>query len=203
MPDYIPHADGELLLWLVNLKTKLPTHQAALGLSADQVKAVQDQCDALTAALHQKTAKKTEYDEAVMSAGQASKTILGGFRAQIARWKTEPGYTDAIGQALMMVGGAEALNADALQPGLTAVVQRDHVQLRFKKYGADAVNLYKRKAGETAWKFLARDTNSPYDDFSPLEKPGVPENWEYQALAVLGDDEAGQPSAVVRATFGG
>ena len=87
MPDYLPHADGELLLWLVNLKTQLPAHQAALG--------------------------------------------------------------------------------------------------------------------ATAWTFLARDTKSPYDDFSPLEKPGVPENWEYQAVGVLGDDEAGQPSAVVRATFSG
>ncbi len=69
--------------------------------------------------------------------------------------------------------------------------------------GADAVNLYKRKAGETGWKFLARDTNSPYDDYAPLDKPGVPENWEYQALAVIGDDEAGQPSAIVKVTFGG
>jgi hypothetical protein len=95
------------------------------------------------------------------------------------------------------------VDSQSLQPELTAAVQSDHVILHFKKWGADAVSLYKRKAGETEWKFLARDTNSPYDDYSPLEQSGVPENWECQAMSLLGDDEVGQPSAIVKVTFGG
>jgi hypothetical protein len=135
--------------------------------------------------------------------GETLKTGLATLRAQANRWKTEPGYTPALGAALQIIGGTDTTDPQSLQPELTAAVQSGHVVLRFKKWGADAVNIYKRKAGETEWKFLARDTNSPYDDYAPLDKPGVPENWEYQALALVGDDEAGQPSATVRVTFGG
>ena len=131
------------------------------------------------------------------------KNTLAFLRQQITRWKTEPGYTEAIGKALQIIGSPDFLSLDALMPQLSAVVKSDHVQLRFKKAGADAVNLYKRKAGETEWLYLARDTNSPYDDWSELAKPNVPEVWEYRAICVLGDEEVGQFSNVVTVTFSG
>ena len=65
------------------------------------------------------------------------------------------------------------------------------------------ITLYSRKQGEPAWKFLSRDTNSPYDDHTPLTTPGTPEVREYQAFGMWGDEQIGQPSDIVSATFAG
>jgi hypothetical protein len=53
------------------------------------------------------------------------------------------------------------------------------------------------------WKFLSRDTNSPYNDHTPLTTPGVPEVREYQAYGVLNDVQIGLASDIVSVTFGG
>jgi hypothetical protein len=53
------------------------------------------------------------------------------------------------------------------------------------------------------WLTNLRDTNSPYNDHTPLTTPGVPEVREYQAYGVLNDVQTGQPSDIVSATFGG
>lgn len=203
MPDYLPRNEGDQILWLNNLKTKLPDQESALGLTPAKVAEIIALADGIIQVFNAKTVARTAYDEAVANADAVRRANFAALRSAVARWKTEPGYTDALGASLGLVATPENVDPDTLKPDLTVVLQSGHVQLRFRKYGADAVNLYKRKAGETTWKFLARDTNSPYDDFSLLTTPGVPENWEYRALAVLGDTEAGQPSDIVRVTFGG
>lgn len=203
MPDYIPRNEGDQVLWLTNLKTKLPDQEGPLGLTPAKVTELIGLMDGIIGVFNAKTVARTAYDEAVANANTTRKANFAALREAVARWKTEPGYTDALGASLGLIASADNVDPDTLKPELTALVQNGHVTLRFRKYGADAVNLYKRKAGETAWTFLARDTNSPYDDFSLLTTPGVPENWEYRALAVLGDTEAGQPSDIVRVTFGG
>ncbi|HKC62516.1 MAG TPA: hypothetical protein VKB86_02710 [Pyrinomonadaceae bacterium] len=48
-----------------------------------------------------------------------------------------------------------------------------------------------------------RDTNSPYDDHTPLMTPCTPEMREYQAYGLVGDDQIGQASDIVSATFTG
>ena len=178
-------------------------HQPELGLDAAKLTEITTLCDDLITALQNKGDKATAYDQAVLHVKAVKAANLGRLRELIARWKTEDGYTDAIGADLDILGGTDTVNPDAVKPEVVALVTAGHVQLRFKKFGADAVNLYQRKSGAVAWKFLARDTNSPYDDHSPLTTPGVPEIWEYQARAVISDAEVGQPSDIVTVTFGG
>jgi hypothetical protein len=43
----------------------------------------------------------------------------------------------------------------------------------------------------------------PFDDQTPLKVPGVPEQREYLARCVVGEDEVGHPSDIVQVTFGG
>ena len=66
-----------------------------------------------------------------------------------------------------------------------------------------SVNFYSRKKGESAWAFLSRDTNSPYDDHHPLTTAGVPEAREHIAYGVVNDVQIGQPSDIASVTFGG
>jgi len=121
-------------------------------------------------------------------------TSVGGLRGEIAKWKTDAGMTDTISTDLDIVGGGAAFNPDTYKQKLTAQVIGDHVQLKFPIGATDGINLYWRIKGQTAWKFLSRDTNSPYNDHTPLATPGVPEVREYQAFGVLNDEQIGQPS---------
>jgi hypothetical protein len=53
------------------------------------------------------------------------------------------------------------------------------------------------------WKFISRDTNSPYADYTALAVAGQSEVREYQAFGVLNDQQIGQPSDIVSVTFAG
>jgi hypothetical protein len=90
-----------------------------------------------------------------------------------------------------------------MQPSLTAEANHGFVRVRFKKTGFDGVNVYTRRKGETEWRFLARDTNSPYDDYSELAKEGAAEVPEYRVIGVCKDEQIGLPSDAVTVTFGG
>ena len=134
---------------------------------------------------------------------QAS-TSLAGLRGEINQWKPNPNMTPAIEAALKIVGTDSGFDPNAWKAEITkAEVVAGHVQLKWRKGPTDGVNLYVRLKGQTAWKFLARDTNSPYDDYTPLAVAGVPEVREYQAYSVLSDAQIGQPSDIVTVTFGG
>lgn len=117
--------------------------------------------------------------------------------------KANPNMTDATAADLKLVGTGSAFNPDTFKTKITATVMGDHVRLTFVKGETDGVNFYLRKQGETVWKFLSRDTNSPYNDHTPLTTPGVPEVREYQAYGVLNDVQIGLASDIVTVTFGG
>jgi hypothetical protein len=203
MSDFIPRGDGDLIVWLTQLKTRLGTYKVQLGLTDPKVAEAVALCDGLIDALKAKAAAKAAYDQAVLDANGTKKANLADLRDRIGRWKTEDGYTDPIGADLGILGSADTVDPDSLQPEFTAVITGGHVQLRFKKFGADGVRFYRRKRGEVGWNFLADDTNSPYDDYGPLAQPGVPEAREYQARALVGGQEVGLPSDIVSVTFGG
>jgi len=112
-------------------------------------------------------------------------------------------HTEAIGNDLGVIGSDVILDPHTYKHEIWIEVKPGHVQLNFKKAGVDAVNVYSRKKGESEWKFLARDTHSPYNDSKPLSSPGTPEVREYMAIGVVGDEEFGLESDVVTAVFDG
>ena len=51
---------------------------------------------------------------------------------------------------------------------ITAEVISGHVRIKFKKGQTDGIALYCRLKGLSAWRFVSRDTNSPYHDYTAL-----------------------------------
>jgi len=203
MADYLPNTDEPLITWLTNLKTKIPGYTATLGLTAARAAQVTAWCDALVAAINNVAQKKSDWLSASAAKQTQTDTSIGGLRAEIGLWKKTPAMTDAIAADLQIVGATPAFDAENYAPEISAQSFSGYVRIKFKKAGVDGVNIYSRKRGEPGWKFLARDTNSPYDDHTPLAAPGQPEVREYQAFGVLGDDQIGQPSDIASATFAG
>ena len=192
MPDYIPAADPAKLIWLTNLKTKIAGYATTLGITTGRVTQIIAWCDDLIAKIN--------------AAAQATqeKTSLAGIRGEVAQWKPNPNMTPAIEADLKITGTSTPFNPDTYKATiLSAEAFTGYVRLKFQKGGVGSVNFYSRKQGESEWKFLSRDTNSPYDDHHPLTTAGVPEVREYLAYGVVNDVQIGQPSDIASVTFGG
>jgi hypothetical protein len=203
MADFVPNTEGGLQGWLVNLKTKTPNRVTELAITPARLTKILAWCDALIAAMQAAEQKKNDAQAASQTKQTQMNTSLGGLRAEIAKWKTEDGLTDAIAAELQIVGSSTAFDAEGYKPQFTAQVFSGYVRIKFKKLGADGIILNSRLKGTTGWKFVSRDTNSPYDDHTPLAVAGVAEAREYQAFGVLNDEQIGQPSDIVSVAFAG
>jgi hypothetical protein len=125
-------------------------------------------------------------------------------RNSIAGIKTNAGCTADVAADLGIVGGADSFDPNTYIGEIRAVelTAPEHVTIKFGKArgNIDGVNVYSRKQGTTDWKFLARDTQSPYVDTTPLATPGTPEVREYRVRGVINDDEIGDYSPALQIT---
>ena len=203
MADFIPPADDKKLPWLTNLSDHVDDHSATLGISAGRVtqnkKLSNDLIDAINAV---NQAKQAWLAVSATKAAQ-EKTSTTGLRVEINQWKANPAMTPAITAALKLAGSGSTFDPNTYKASITAEVISGHVRVKFVKGQTDGIALYCRLQGQSVWKFVSRDTNSPYDDHTPLAVPGTPETREYQAFGVLSDEQIGQPSDIVTVTFGG
>lgn len=199
--DYLPPRDGDFLNWHDHLNTAASGLKAALGLGdADLATLAAD-----NTALHDRIKVLADagaaYDRAALEKQATRRAVEGRVRALARRLKEAPGYTQALGAELGVLGADDTTDLSAAKPTLTATPQsRGVVELQFNKSKSDGVNLYTQRDGDSGWVFLARDTASPYVDNRPLLAAGKPEIRKYKAVYVLGDDEVGQPSDEITAT---
>ena len=191
--DWLSPRDGEFLTWLKHGKDVLPTYKVALGLTDADVAALTADTAALEAKLNALGTADAAYAQAATDKTATRKAVEARARALVRRIKTAPGYTEAIGAQLKVLGSDDATDLSSAKPTLTAAAQpHGVVELAFNKSKSDGVNLYSQREGEPGYAFLARDTQSPYVDNRPLAATGKPETRKYKAVYVLGDDETGQ-----------
>lgn len=201
--DFLPTSDGDQLNWFPNFKDKIATHGATLGLTAAEIATIQDDCDdAVEAILND----RSQRNAALMAGGTKRLTlrgVTGRVRNNIARLKTSPGYTDAIGEDLGCVGTTIPLDPATYRPKLRANAIMEAVLLNWVRGDAHQVKLYGRLKGQADWQFLAISTGTTYIDRRELAQPNVPEVREYMACGVVDDEEIGQPSDIVTVVFAG
>lgn len=111
--------------------------------------------------------------------------------------KRSPGYTDAIGSDLGILG--EEDTAEHLFPEFTLKAEQGSgcqcVKVRFKKFGHYAVAIYSRRGGGD-WVLLGIDAATPYEDDRELLVPGQPEVREYRLRFWDGGSENGDWTGV-------
>jgi hypothetical protein len=201
--DFIPRSEAELVIWLGNLKTNSAIQGAAVGLTPAQITAVGASCTNIVTSLSNVETKRTSLNEAVAQKETVKNVELQAIRSTASKIKTNAGYTEAIGKSLGIIGTATEMDIAGYKPLIVAEPFGGFIRIKFIKKGVDGINIYHRKKGEPIWKFLARDTKSPYDDHIVLNQDGQPEHWEYRAFGVIDDAEIGQPSDIVAIVFGG
>lgn len=217
--SYYPSRIGDQIVWLRNFRNKIPYYQATLGYVADDITAVQADCDRLVWLYETFQEAAQSFAQSVTAhirllqngSGNAlvappafslpasptppANVLPGAFKRLtnfIRNLKTRPGYTDPIGQDLGIVGAEQpAPDAQTTKPAIKAVlVTGGHVEIQWKKLSFTGVRIEVDR-GNNQWVFLAIDTEPHYvDTLTPA--PGTAAVWKYRAIYLQGDQPFGQ-----------
>jgi hypothetical protein len=217
------------MVWYRNFATRFAAHATALGFSQAVVDAVQaddamlsylvgDLLPAYTSALQARTAYKNSIKDGPIGSPAESLPpaptvaaapanvppgIVPRARQLVARIKVAPGYTEAVGLDLGIVGAEGGSDAPVFlaKPTVKAhTVANNQVQIDFSKGKFDGVLIESKRTGETGWSVLGTDNFSPYLDTRPLLVADRPEVREYRLRYVQRDEPVGDWSDIITAT---
>ena len=228
---YYPSRAAEQILWLENLRNKITTYQAALGLNGGQlliaiadarwliyvlgtwlpaVRAFAPSCTEAALAAQIGTGSSalvlTTFTPPALPATVAAMNpgALDRIFALVALMKDAPGYTLAIGQDLNLIGAEKgAPDFATIQPKLTATVQGGAVFIGWGWQGQGAfLDLLELQVDRgSGWGHLASDTTPDYTDTTPF--PATLTRWKYRAIYQVADAHVGLWSATVEVAVGG
>jgi len=216
---YLPNDDNGKAAWLNNLAAKLPDYQAALGLTAADVASLTADAAFFAYVLNAQTqvaayaqqwtayknAARNGSDPALGAApvapnpgnapAEVAPGIIGRAIALVARIKVAPGYTDAIGQALQIIGADNPIDPTTLKPVLDVELDAGQVVVGWTKQGMDGIEIQVDRG--TGFVFLAIDTIPDYTDTAAMPAAGQSALWKYKAIYIQADQRVGQWSDVV------
>lgn len=224
MGNVIPQTNDGKIAWSLNFEEKFPSLAASLGFNPAAAAAILNDSanmrfvvlNGIAAQAYSKGTNAYKYDmldgiadgepEPVLPvltvtpppATVVLAGIIGRLSAAIARIKTSAGYSESIGEQLLIVQPEteDAISPDTKPTGqatvLPAIVRIDWVKGKF-----DGVIIESQRGDETVWSRLDRDTRSPFDDERPNVSAGKPEERRYRLQYFLGDETIGTYSDLI------
>jgi hypothetical protein len=214
---YLPPEDAARGPWLNNLATKLPTYAATLGLTAEEITSVGAD-NVFWAYVYDARNQFNQFAKdwtAYKNAARGGVTlgdvptaptlpdaptlvqpdIFGRIAALVARIKAHPGYTEAIGHDLGIIGDEQTIDPAGMKPVLKLTLQAGRPNVGWRKQGMGSLEIHVDR-GSGTFAYLATDTVPDYLDTAPLPAPGSSAVWKYKAIYRLNDDQVGQWSDV-------
>jgi hypothetical protein len=201
--DYIPDSAQGIVNWTTNYLKEIDAIATRIGWPTDQATSLKTRLTTLKEAAQAVLDKQNDLEAATGQLDQLKLSQVPEIRTDTNNLKTTRGFNEGDGRTLQVLTstGGE-FNSDSYKPPLVANSKQGRVELIVKKNGADSINLYSRIKGQSAFKLIAaKRVRFPFEDNTPPATPGQPEEREYQAIGVLGDDEIGLPSDIVSAIF--
>jgi hypothetical protein len=188
--DYVPKRDGNKVTWATTLKAQIAVHGATVGLNPADITATQGDCDSVVNAINTFETAKNVYQQAGATKTTNVNTAVRKLRTRAQQIKKHGSYTNAIGEALGIVGDEQTVDIANSKPELKASKEPSGWKIDFNLKGFfDGVNIYKKRAADAAFTFLGRDTHAPYIDTAAVDN-----GTRYAAFYIIGDDEVGQRS---------
>lgn len=129
------------------------------------------------------------------------KGIIPRLTRLVARIKSSREYTDAIGQALGLVGSIKSIDPSSWKPELTATLEASHPQIGWIKGDADSLEIIVDRSDDKGFVPLTITTSPRYSDTSPV--PAHAAVWHYKGIYRLKDEQVGQWSNVQSIAVGG
>jgi hypothetical protein len=222
--DYIPTDDEGKAALFERFRDTLPTFLAAVGLSAADAALQADDAEWFRYVLNHSLTMRdsasqwTAYKNLLLGGTGSAVSpitppmptpvpdavdpgILTRFRALVRRIKAAPAYTEAIGEALGIIG-SDSTEPDpaTLTPEISLRTSGGQVEVLWNKGGQEGVEIQK-DSGNGQWTFLALDTRPNYIDTTPM--PATSAKWKYRAIYSNDAQRTGQWSNVAEITVGG
>ena len=192
--DFIPDKDGDFLAWHDNFKTQATALATKYGITTAQVTALNNDNTDLHTDFADADAKKAASQAANAKKRSTKRTKTGNARALARQIKASSLFDHADGQLLRIEGPEDSTDLTTAKPTLRATaVTPGSVTISFNKSISDGVRIMSKRGSETAFSFLAIDTESPYVDTRPNLSAG-PETRQYQAQYLTGDEPIGNLS---------
>ena len=130
------------------------------------------------------------------------KSDLLEIRKDIGNMKKSRGFNDGKAAALGVLTPPGTVDPATIKPSLDVQSKLGRNEIMAKKLGGRSLNMYVRVKGEASFRLLSsRRVRFPINDDTPPAIPGKPEEREYQAIALIGDEEVGEPSDIVSAVW--
>jgi hypothetical protein len=194
--DYLPRTDADFVVWLQSFSSKLPANAATLGITpAEVTQFTNDAADAANK-LTDLQNTKTALQSLTQSKGILFADIEKRVRDKAVIIKRNPNYTSVIGEDLGVVPAAtglgKSISIDSQKPAFETSILPDMVRLDWVKGEFDGVVIQSKRAAETAFAFLEKDTRSPYEDTRHNITSDVHEPRFYRMRYLLKDQEVGQ-----------
>ncbi|MCX6979243.1 MAG: hypothetical protein NTV08_00595 [Verrucomicrobia bacterium] len=201
--DFVPDSWKNLRDWAQNIVTNAAAQLTGVeGWDAPRIAAFVARVTKVRDAAQAVLDAQSVLDAKTGALAQIRSDELPEVRQDIGNMKKSRGWDDGKGDVLEVNTPSAQVDPAALQPALSVESKHGHSEIMAKKLGADSLNLYVRRKGEAAFRLLAgKRVRFPMDDDTPPATPGQPEEREYQAIAVIGDEEVGVPSDIVSAVF--
>lgn len=220
---YLPKTDLGKVSWLENFALKLPDHATALGIAAGTVTQTDNDAQNFSAiVLYQGNLKEyalqvTSFKNVLRDGGPLSTltapptftapaTLVSGIFERVGKLvqniKSNPNYTNTIGEDLGIIGSEIVPDYNSLKPQLKFELQTGSPNLIWTKGIADAIK-FKVDRGTGTFEFLAIDTTPDYLDKHALPALGQTALWKYVAVYLHNDEEVGSWSDVLAVTVTG
>lgn len=197
--NIIPAREGDLNSFETNFLEKLNAYAESLSISASDLEKANNVLPSHNTSFINMNAKRAESRSATEGNNLKKEAAIYEIRRMVKVIKGSQGYTTEIGAALGILGSENhSANNSVTKPELKSIVDGSQVIIKFKKYGADGIRLYSKRAGESEFKFLAIDTSSPYTDSREKIEHGKPEQREYYAFYFEEDLETGLQSDTIK-----
>jgi len=224
---FLPSDDSGKADLLDHLAASLPKYTKLFGLTSDMLAQRQTDALAFRHALHtadeaQAYAQhRTAYKNLLRDGGDGSSNwplpltfsqadpsavtlgIIPRLTGFVTWLKTQPGYTEAIGQDLWLVGAKQVLDPSTWKPALIIQPQGGHPVIGWTKGKASGVEILVDRGDGQGFVLLTISITPPTTDNSPLPAPGTSAVWKYKAIYHRGDKQVGDWSDVVSIAVGG
>jgi hypothetical protein len=200
--DFVKRADADLDEQEGNFLVKILIHAATVDILPAEVTSVTGIITEHRDNFKAMILKKAEVKASVSTNLDSKIMAVAELRRIAKKIKASPGYTDAIGKDLGIVGPDIAPpDMSTVKPKLIAVVAANAVTVKFDKGDMEGVRIYSKRGSETHFTFLGTDTHSPYHDNRPKLVADAPEERQYFAFYFQNDYEVGQQSDIITAVL--
>lgn len=225
MATIIPRGNNERVSWTLSFEDTFPGLAAGLGFSTTESQALLEDSamlrfviqNGISAAAHAKATNSYKYSiingiedgesepalPVLTATPVPEKITLSGvldrLNKAIARIKTSNGYSEAIGDTLLINPSSpdSAIPADTKPSGTWTALPANVIRIDWAKGKFDGVIVEGQRGDESAWTRLDRDTRSPFDDERPNVTVGKPEERRYRLLYFLNDETVGTYSDII------